>query len=268
MNIRLDGHSVFVYNGGKPLQIADIAEQPVVVFVHGAGQDHSCWLLQSRWFAYHGHTVLAPDLPGHGRSDGAPLNSVQDIAAWIITLLDAVGVQQAMLVGHSMGALAAIETAAVYPQRLTRVALVGPALPMPVSAVLLEAAANNEARCIAMINNFSYSPDGQTGGSPMPGLWMMGMNQRLMERQKPGVFLNDLQACNAYACTPERLAGITVPTLVILGQADRMAAPKSARAIAAAIPDAQIGEIPRSGHALMAEAPLEVLNLLKTFSQN
>src|SRR5436190_12136356 len=136
MRIDVAGRAVYAYTGARRLDSA----LPTVVFVHGAGNDHSVWALQSRYFAHHGRNALAVDLPGHGRSEGDARNSIEAIADWIPALLDGAGVGAAAIVGHSMGALAALECAARYPQRVTRLALLGPAAPMPVAEVLLDAA--------------------------------------------------------------------------------------------------------------------------------
>src|SRR4029453_19628423 len=88
----------FAYSGGKPFA----PSLPAIVFIHGAMHDHSVWTLLARWFAHHGHAVLAVDLPGHAQSAGAPLESIEAIADWVLALLDAAGVDEAALVGHSM----------------------------------------------------------------------------------------------------------------------------------------------------------------------
>ena len=121
MELKVDGRKVHAATGGRAFDAA----KPAVVFVHGAGCDHTVWQLPARWFAWHGHSVLAVDLPGHGRSEGPPLASVADMARWVGALLDAAGVQQAAVVGHSMGAAIALEAAAAMPERVTRVGLAG-----------------------------------------------------------------------------------------------------------------------------------------------
>ena len=79
------------------------ASKRTIVFVHGAGLDHSWWGLQSRYFGYHGYNVLALDLPAHGRSGGAPLATIGEMADWVKKVLDAKQIRSAALVGHSMG---------------------------------------------------------------------------------------------------------------------------------------------------------------------
>src|SRR5689334_15639084 len=108
MQLTVNGSKTFAATGGRPFD----ATLPTVVFLHGAGFDHSAWALHSRWFAHHGFGVLAVDLPGHGRSSGKPLTSIEAMADWTVALLDAAGSSRAKLVGHSMGSLIALETAA------------------------------------------------------------------------------------------------------------------------------------------------------------
>lgn len=261
MNIDVGGQGAYIYTGGKRPDTA----LPVVVFIHGAQQDHSCWALQSRWFAHHGFAVLAPDLPGHGRSAGEALPSIEALADWVVALLDMLGIARAAVVGHSMGSLVALELAVRHGGRIERVALLGTALPMPVSPVLLDASRDNEAKAAAMINAFSYSAAGQIGGNTVPGLWLLGMNRRLMERQKPGVFHIDMNACNAYRRTPDSLVAITAPVLIVAGSQDRMTSPKAAKALLDYMPGARLASIEGSGHALMAERPDAVLDALRGF---
>jgi pimeloyl-ACP methyl ester carboxylesterase len=240
-----------------------------VVFIHGAQNDHSVWGLQSRWFAHHGFGVLAVDLPGHGRSAGVPLPSIEDLADWIELLLEKVGAggtaNNVSLVGHSMGSLTALECASRHPARIARIAMIGTAVPMPVSDVLLGPAKDNEAKAIAMINAWSHSPRGSVGGNTVPGMWLLGASRRLMERQKPGVLHNDLAACNAYSHGMEAAAALACPAMIVSGSRDMMTHPKAAAKLAAAIKDVRNVSLDGAGHALMAEQPDAVLDALRGF---
>ncbi len=261
MLLQVAGSDVYAYTGARPFAAA----LPTVVFVHGAASDHSVWALQSRWFAHHGRNVLAVDLPGHGRSGGAALQSVEAIADWLPALLDAAGVPAAALVGHSLGALAALAAAARHPARVTRMALLGPAVPMPVSDVLLDAAKSDDHVAYELINGWSYSPGKQLGGSPVPGMWLTGSAMRLMERTRPGVLHADLAACNAWADGLAAAEAVRCPALLVIGARDLMAPPKSAQALIAALADRRVVTLPDCGHALMAEQPDAVLDALAAF---
>jgi pimeloyl-ACP methyl ester carboxylesterase len=259
--LRVAGNDVYAYTGSRRFDAA----LPTAVFVHGAANDHSVWALQSRYFAHHGRNVLAVDLPGHGRSGGAALGSVEAIADWLPTLLDAAGASAAALVGHSLGSLAVLAAAARHPGRVTKIALVGPAVPMPVSDVLLDAAKADDHVAYELINGWSYSPGKQLGGNQMPGLWLTGSAMRLLERNRPGVLYTDLAACHAYAGGLDAAAAVRCPALLILGARDLMAPPKSAQALMAALPDKRVVTLPDCGHALMAEQPDAVLDALAAF---
>lgn len=265
MELQINGHPSYAYTGGKAFDAA----LPTVVFIHGAQNDHSVWLLQSRWFAHHGFGVLAVDLPGHGRSGGPPLPSIEDLADWIELLLERVGAggtaPTVALVGHSMGSLTALECAARHPARIARIALVGTAVPMPVSDALLDAAKSCEARAIEMINTWSHSPRAAIGGYAVPGIWHFGAARRLAERQAPGVLHNDLSACNAYGHGMEAASDLNCPVLIVSGSRDMMTHPKAAARLGAAIKDARYVSLDGAGHALMAEQPDAVLDALRTF---
>jgi len=261
MELIVNNARAYAYTGGKPFN----PELPCVVFIHGAENDHSVWGLQSRWFAHHGFSVLAVDLPGHGRSEGPLLPGVEAHADWIVALLDTAGVQSAALVGHSMGSLISLETAARFPQRVSKIALVGTAVPMPVSEALLTAARAARPQAEGMVNVWSHGPRGALGGSTVPGLWLMGASMRLMERAAPGVLFNDLNACNAYQRGTEAAAATTCPALLVVGSRDMMTSPRGAPKLAAAMKDARIANIEGCGHALMAEYPDAVLDALRGF---
>jgi pimeloyl-ACP methyl ester carboxylesterase len=261
MNLDVAGRSTYAYTGARTL----VPAQRTVVFVHGAANDHSVWALQSRYFAHHGWNVLAVDLPGHGRSAGGPLPSVEALADWMVTVLDAAGVAEAALVGHSLGSLAALECSARNPERITKAALLGPAVPMAVTDVLLDAARRDDHIAFELINGWSYSPGKQLGGNRMPGVWLTGNSMRLLERNHPGVLSTDLLACNGYTGGLAAAARVRCPTLAILAACDIMAPPKNAHSLVAALPESRVVTLPECGHAMMAEQPDAVLDALRSF---
>jgi pimeloyl-ACP methyl ester carboxylesterase len=261
MRLPVARHEAFAYTGGKAFD----PRLPVVVFIHGGAQDHSVWALQSRYFAHHGCAVLAIDLPGHGLSAGAPLAGIAAMADWVAALLDAAKAERAVLVGHSMGSLVALECATRYPSRVERIALLATAFPMRVSSELLEATRNDEPLAHRMINAWSHSAIAHYPSNPGPGFWVIGENLRLMQRQKPGVLHADFSACNDYAAGAERAAQIRCPALVVLGRLDAMTPPRYGRELAKTIPQARLLQLEDCGHNLMGEKPDEILDALAGF---
>src|SRR6202011_2787744 len=194
MQLSVNGIDTFVANGGREFD----SSQPTIVLLHGAGLDHTTWALHSRWFAHHGYGVLAPDLPGHGRSSGAPLPAISDMADWTAALLDAAGCTKARLVGHSMGSLIAIETAARHPAKVSGLGLIGTAATMTVGPDLLKAAEANDPDAFDMVSIWGLGFKAELGGSLAPGLWMHQGAQRVLQQTRPGVLFSDLNACNSY----------------------------------------------------------------------
>ncbi|MDC8785152.1 alpha/beta fold hydrolase [Roseateles koreensis] len=263
MKLTVKDHEIYAYTGGKPFA----PSLPCIVFIHGALHDHSVWNLLARWFAHHGYGVLALDLPGHGRSAAAPVqDSVEALGRWVLAALDAAGVQQAHLVGHSMGSLIALEAAAQAPQRALRLAMVGTAYPMKVSPALLDTAREHPQDAIAMVNKFSHSSWAAKPSFPGPGAWLHGGNRALMQRvQKQQLALNlfehDFRVCDAYAAGLEAAARVTAPCILLLGERDQMTPPKQSFALGQAL-RARTVLLP-CGHALMQEAPEALLAALR-----
>jgi pimeloyl-ACP methyl ester carboxylesterase len=259
MKFSIGGRDVFVATGGKQFD----PSLPAVFLLHGAGFDHTAWALHDRWFAHHGFAVLAPDLPGHGRSAGPPLPSIGEMADWAMALLDAAGVNRAQLVGHSMGSLIALDAAARYPQRVTALSLVATAATMTVGPDLLNAAEANDEAAVDMVSIWGLGFKAELGGSLAPGLWMHGGAQSTLRNCKNGVLFSDLSACNSYQSGLAAAATISVPTTLVLGERDLMTPMRAGKALAAAIAHSRTVVLPGAGHMLMTERPDELLAALK-----
>lgn len=261
MEFAIQGRKAYAYTAAHALDTA----KKTVVFLHGAGLDHSWWGLQSRYFGYHGWNVLALDLPGHGRSDGPPLASIGEMADWVQSVLASLKLREASLVGHSMGSLVALEFAARHPEVAERIALIGTAYPMKVGEAFLDAAKRNDPAAYDMETIWGHAAQVPLGGNPNPGMWMYGDTLARLSRLAPGVLHADLSACNAYAGGLEAAATLQCPALFVLGARDVMTPPKAAQALIQAIAGAQVSTAPRSGHSLMAEAPDATLDALAGF---
>lgn len=259
MRLEVDGKEVYAATGGKPFD----PDLPTVVFLHGAAMDHTVWALQTRYFAHHGRAVLAVDLPGHGRSAGPPLADIGGLAEWTTRLLDAAGVARAAIVGHSMGALVALETAARHPDRTWALALLGVALPMPVNDAFLALAEANDHRAVELMMDWGHGRRAHVGGHRVPGLSIVGGDMRLVERAAPGVMHADLAACNAYRRGDEAVANVRCPMLLVLGEDDRMTPPAAGRKIADKCDTAEVAVLAGCGHMMMVETPDAVLDALR-----
>ncbi len=264
MDLRSEAGRIFAGTGGKAFD----PSLPTVVFLHGAGMDRTVWALQARYLAHHGLSVLALDLPGHGGSEGPPLPSIEEMAAWVWAALDAAGVEKAALVGHSMGALTALEAAALRPERTRGLALLGVAETMPVHPSLLEAAEANDHGAIDMVNAWAHGAGAHLGGHPAPGTWLLGGGNRLLERAAPGVLHSGLAACNAYDKAVARAATITCPVLLLLGAEDKMTPARAGKKLAGAFtaaPSVAVEVLPACGHMMMTERPEAALDALNAF---
>lgn len=258
MHQRVNGHSIAIATGGKAFDVS----KPVVVFLHGAGMEGTVWQLPARWFAHHGWSVLVPDLPGHGRSGGAPLATIDAMAAFMLELLQALHVKRAVLIGHSMGGAIALEAARRLGTDALGLGLIGSAAKIPVGAGLLTAARDAPETAFRMMVQGAYSRRAKMGGSPMPGTWMTGIGLALFRRGQPGALAVDLMACNAWETGQIAAQGITCPTIVISAAEDAMTPPHRSVELARLLPNAAHVVVPRVGHMVMAEAPEATLNAL------
>ena len=262
MKLTVQGLEAYAYTGGKPFD----ASQPTIAFVHGALNDHSVWTLLARWAAHHGFGVLAVDLPGHMRSAGPGLKSVEAMADWLLAVLDAAGVKQAALAGHSLGSLIALEAASRAPERATRLLMFGTTVPMPVTDALLNASRDAPHQAIEMTIQYSFSTLAAKPSYPGPGVWLRGsarglMRQVLAHGGDPLLFHTDFVACNGYKGGLAAAERVRCPAHLILGAADQMTPPRSTREISTAL-KATVHTVP-GGHFLMQECPDDVLAAMR-----
>ena len=265
MILNVNGHKTYCYTGGKTFDAA----KPTVVFIHGVLNDHSVWILQTRYFAHHGWNVLAPDLPGHCKSEGSAPVSVEEAALFIVALLDAAGVKTAALIGHSFGSLIALEVAGSAPDHVSQLVMVCTAVPMKVTPALLELSLDQPLKAIDMVNVFSHSMLAPPPSALGPGTWLYGGSKALMRRVLrsntiTNLFHTGFMACNDYTGGDAAMTNTRCEVLFVLGRNDQMTLPKMAQAI---IGKSRHGRtvVLEAGHQLMTEAPDALLLTLKDF---
>jgi len=269
MYCTVNNAQTYCYTGGKAFD----PQKPTVVFIHGVLNDHSVWILQSRYLANHGYNVLAVDLPGHCRSAGEAPSTVEEAAAFIGALLDAQGIHKAALVGHSWGSLIALEAAAQLKERISHLVLVGTAYPMKVSPVLIETSLNEPLKALNMINVFSRSTLAAPPSALGPGTWVFGASMALGRRvlasnRDVNVFHRGFSACDRYANGNAAIESIACPVLFVLGSQDQMTQARAAQPLIAKARAAgkavQVVELP-VGHHQMSETPDQTLFAIRDF---
>ena len=264
MNIQIDGKTIAYSNGsGHPSQ-----HSPLIIFLHGAGMDHSVWVMPARYFARHGYRVMAVDLPGHGRSDGPALDNIDEMADWVRALIEheSESPGETVLAGHSMGSLICMSLAARYPELVNKVLLLGTSAPMPVADVLLNAAQDNDHAAIDMANTWSHGQRSMMGASDNPGTSNLYMGERLLERVADDVYFRDFTACNGF--TTEHYPSIETPTLIITGDEDKMTPPKAGMAVAGMLRNSHVTHLKGCGHSMLVEQPNQTLDAMAAFILN
>ena len=227
-----------------------------LVFLHGAGGLHRHWLYQVRDLPHLPSYAL--DLPGHGESDGPGRSTVAAYAGWLIAFLDAAGLGQAILVGHSMGGAIALQVALQHPDRVAGLGLVGTGARLRVAPALLEMLQQDFQCALPLMSEWAYGPD----ASPE----MVRQGRQQLAATPPEVLYDDFLACDAFQVM-DRLQEITAPTLVLCGTQDRMTPVKYSTYLADNIRGARLHLVEGAGHMVMLENPETVSQELGSFAQ-
>ena len=262
MIFKVNNEEVFASTGGRPFD----KNKPLMIFIHGSGLTHMCWVLQTRSFAFHGYSVLALDLPGHGLSGGKSLQSIEAMAIWISEVMDAVDVTEASLVAHSQGCLVAIECAARYPNKIKTLSLMGGAGAIPMNPELLSLAEKSDPKAVDLMMDFAHGPSGHFGGHPVPGLYHLNTGSKLVQSKEIKDTLGvDFRACDNYTNGFEAAKKLNLPTLSILADQDRMCRLKDGKKLADNITNSEIFIINNCGHMMLLEEADQTLAILKKF---
>lgn len=261
MEIVVQGRRVRATTGGRSVD----PDRPLLVLLHGAAMDRTIWALIARALAHRGFSLLAPDLPGHGGSEGPAPTTVEDHATWVGALIETAGFATAHVAGHSMGSLAALHLAATSPELVASLTLLGTAATMPVHPDLQEAADRGDHLAVELIAAWSFGRQAQLGRHPTPGLTFADAAIRLMERTDPAVIAADLRAASGYAGAVASAAEVRCPTLLVLGEADRMTPARAADPLVDTLKDVTRVLLPDAGHMMMIERPHEVIDAMVAF---
>jgi pimeloyl-ACP methyl ester carboxylesterase len=233
------------------------AKQPPVVFIHGAGGTHQHWLYQVRdlpaWPTY------APDLPGHGRSEGPGRDSIPSYGDWLLAFLDTAELDRAVLVGHSMGGAIALHLALHHPSRLAGLGLVATGARLRVAPQILDGVLQDTEAAVRLICDWAYGPD----ASPE----MVRLGRRQMGAIPADVLHGDFIACDGFSVM-DRLGEIKMPAAVVCGTRDQLTPVKYSTTLRDQIVGSSLQLVEGAGHMVMLENPRAVLQALSSLMAN
>lgn len=229
-----------------------------IIFIHGAGLHAGFWQYQTKFFA----EAVTVDLPGHGDSTEEAAETVASYAEWLGTEARSLDTGPVTIVGHSMGSLVALETAARNPDFVDHLVLISTSASMPVHRDLLAAARHNDPEAAAMVMKWSLSGD---AGFGRPKAWVGEVSDSFVATAKNGVLAKDFTACDSYTETIAMAGRVQCPTLLLLGERDRMTKPPAAQPLAAALADARVVIVEGAGHMLPLERPANVNDAITLF---
>jgi pimeloyl-ACP methyl ester carboxylesterase len=238
-------------------QSGELESLPVVL-LHGAGGNHLYWPAEVRRLP--GMRIFAPDLPGHGKSSGRGQQSIEAYMHAVLQWMQAIQLDQAVLVGHSMGSAIALSLAYQYPEMVLGLGLVGSSPRLRVHPEIQGNAGNPTTvhKAIDMIIAGSFSPD-----TPRR---LVELAQARMAETRPSVLYGDFMACDAFDMT-EQASAISQPALILCGADDRMTPVRGSQFLAGALQGSRLVVIPGAGHMVMLEKPQEVADELAAFLQ-
>lgn len=236
------------------------ADKQNLVFIHGSGSDHSAWSHQYARL-HKKYNIVAVDLPGHGQSGGSGEKHVKDYCVWIKNLLTAFGLNDPILVGHSLGAAIALQFAISHPEEIAGIVCIGSGMKMPVNPFFLDFLKTNPAEMPAEVIELicKYSVAKENRPQFLPPL------QKSISQCKVDILYGDLSACNELDLTGDA-EKIKVPALIVCGTEDKMTPPDLSRALAEKIKGSSLKMVAGAGHMVMLEQPEEFEKALNKFA--
>lgn len=260
MKLTVNGHSTYISTGGKKPSI----DNQAIIFLPGSGQSHLTFVLQTRFFAFAGYDVYAPDFPGHGLSKGNPLETIEEMADWIAVLMVKCNLKSAIIVGHSQGCLVAMSLAHKYPDLAEKLILIAGALQIKVNDYLLDKSYSSMPLAVKMMTEWGHGRNGHFFAASQPGHSLLGIGRELMMANAQDALSADLLACNQFDAN-NIAAEIEVPVLCILAQDDKMTPVKLGIKMSDSFKNSMCVKIAQSGHMLPIEKPDDVNSSIQKF---
>ena len=257
MIIKVENKSVHASDAGQGINNS----KDTIVFLHGSGLSHIVWSLTEQFFSNKKYNVLSIDLPGHGNSEGPCLDSIEKIVDWLEKVFKELKLKNLILIGHSQGCLEALEYSFKYKSRLKKIVFIGGSYQMPVNKDLIDLALNGDSDAVKLMMKWGYEGSKKfIGGNPI---------ERIIQspRDISEILAIDLIACNNYKNGLEAAKAINCPTLLILGELDKMVNLEAGKKFSELVKNSKTHIINGSGHMIMIEKAFEmrekVLEFLK-----
>ena len=238
-------------------RVTDFGSGPRVCYVHGAGGTHGVWVGQ--YGDRDGPPAAAVDLSGHGDSDDVVTDpgteTLEAYANDVVAVCEATGAS--VLCGHSMGGAVALWVAAERDLDLSALVLADSGAKLGVDDGLLESLERNFESAVASLHvpdTLFHDPDDE----------LVEVSERGLLTTGPAVTLRDFETCNGFDVR-DRVGEVTVPTLALCGEHDRMTPPQFHEYLAAELPDCEYEEIPGAAHMSMLERPERFNEAVRSF---
>ena len=223
-----------------------------IVFLHGSGLSHIVWSLAEQFFSSKNFNVFSLDLPGHGNSEGPCLNSIEKISDWLEKVFKKLNLNNLIIIAHSQGCLEALEYSIKYKSRLKKIVFVGGSYSMPVNKDLIDLASNGDSDAVKLMMKWGYEGSKKfIGGNPI---------KRIIQssRDISKILAIDLIACNNYSNGLYAAKAIDCPTLLILGELDKMINLEIGKKFANLVKNSTTHIIEGCGHMIMIENAFEM----------
>jgi pimeloyl-ACP methyl ester carboxylesterase len=252
---QLENKNIYASDSGQGLD----KNKDTIVFLHGSGLSHIVWSLAEQFFSSKNFNVLSIDLPGHGNSDGPCLDSIEKIADWLEKVFDKLQLKNLILVGHSQGCLEILEYSNRYKERIKKLVFVGGSYKMPVHPDLIELAQNGHSDAVKLMMKWGYEGSKKfIGGNPV---------EKIIQspRDISEILAIDLNACNNYSNGSEAARGINYPSMLILGELDKMVILEAGKKFSNLIRNSTTHVIKGCGHMIMIEKAFEMREKILEF---
>ena len=227
---------------------------PPALLIHGAGGSHLSFPADLRRST--AIRAILPDLPGHGQSPTPAREKIADYAADMAALLDALDIDAAFVIGHSMGGAIALQMALDYPERALGLALICTGARLPVNPALIDGIVAAPEQTIKLLSRWMWTADATPD--------LTAATSEIMRATPPAVFQADLIACRQFDAR-ERLHEVAAPTLILAGEDDKMTPLALSAELHAGIANSQLMILPGAGHMPQLEAPRAVAKRIESW---